>query len=183
MAKAGSTEKVVQEIRRQTRRRFSAEEKIRIVLEGLRGEEGIGALPRRCCMKTLRGWDGLACTSRAPPQQPHYRDEVEASPAPWLARVSSAASPVARHPTSGTTRETHRASLRTPPATGPARSGSHAACGAPRRHTMPSAPAVVKRGGVAGRTSVSQSVGTTGHSVRLNLRPQCPGSGHNQRIL
>ena len=37
MAKAGSTEKVVREIRRHTRRRFSAEEKIRIVLEGLRG--------------------------------------------------------------------------------------------------------------------------------------------------
>jgi|SRR5579871_1495373 len=31
-------EKVVQDIRRKTRRRFSAEEKIRIVLEGLRGE-------------------------------------------------------------------------------------------------------------------------------------------------
>ena len=37
MAKAGSTEKVVREIRRHTRRRCSAEEKIRIVLEGLRG--------------------------------------------------------------------------------------------------------------------------------------------------
>ena len=23
----------------------------------------------------------------------------------------------------------------------------------------------------------------TGHSVRLNLRPQCPGRGHNRRIL
>ena len=44
MTKAGSTEKVVREIRRHTRRRFSAEEKIRIVLEGLRGEEGIAAL-------------------------------------------------------------------------------------------------------------------------------------------
>ena len=33
MAKAGSTEKVVREIRRHTRRRFSAEEKIRIVLD------------------------------------------------------------------------------------------------------------------------------------------------------
>ena len=42
MAKAGSTEKVVREIRRHTRRRFSAEEKIRIVLEGLRGEERVG---------------------------------------------------------------------------------------------------------------------------------------------
>ena len=48
MAKAGSTEKVVREIRRHTRRRFSAEEKIRIVLEGLRGErEHRGALPPR----------------------------------------------------------------------------------------------------------------------------------------
>ena len=47
MAQAGSTEKVVREIRRHTRRRFSAEEKIRIVLEGLRGEESIAALCRR----------------------------------------------------------------------------------------------------------------------------------------
>ena len=47
MAKVGSTEKVVREIRRHTRRRFSAEEKIRIVLEGLRGEESIAALCRR----------------------------------------------------------------------------------------------------------------------------------------
>ncbi len=47
MVKAGSTEKVVREIRRRTRRKFSAEEKIRIVLEGLRGEESIAALCRR----------------------------------------------------------------------------------------------------------------------------------------
>jgi transposase-like protein len=39
-------EKVVQDIRRATRKHYSAEEKIRIVLEGLRGEdigEGCGA--------------------------------------------------------------------------------------------------------------------------------------------
>ena len=47
MAKTGPAEKVVQDIRRQTRRRFSAEEKIRIVLEGLRGEESIATLCRR----------------------------------------------------------------------------------------------------------------------------------------
>ena len=47
MAKTGSAEKVVQDIRRKTRRRFSAEEKIRIVLEGLRGEEGIATPCRR----------------------------------------------------------------------------------------------------------------------------------------
>jgi transposase InsO family protein len=37
----------VKEIRRKTRRRFSAEEKVRIVLEGLRGEESIATLCRR----------------------------------------------------------------------------------------------------------------------------------------
>jgi transposase len=40
-------EKVVRDIRRATRRRFSAEEKIRIVLDGLRGEDSIAELCRR----------------------------------------------------------------------------------------------------------------------------------------
>jgi len=35
----GSAEKHVKEIKRKTRRKYSAEEKIRIVLEGLRGEQ------------------------------------------------------------------------------------------------------------------------------------------------
>ena len=39
MAKKESAEKAVRDIRRKTRRRFSAEEKIRIVIEGLRGED------------------------------------------------------------------------------------------------------------------------------------------------
>ncbi|KFI24157.1 transposase, partial [Haematobacter missouriensis] len=34
-------ERVVKDIRRQTRRHFSAEDKIRIVLEGLRGDDSI----------------------------------------------------------------------------------------------------------------------------------------------
>ncbi|MBW1712061.1 MAG: transposase [Deltaproteobacteria bacterium] len=42
-----STRNVVHEIRRATRRRFSAEEKIRIVLEGLRGSIPITELCRR----------------------------------------------------------------------------------------------------------------------------------------
>ena len=42
-----SAEKAVRDIRRKTRRKFSAEEKIRIVLEGLRGEESIASLGRR----------------------------------------------------------------------------------------------------------------------------------------
>jgi transposase len=40
-------EQVMKDIRRATRRQFSAEEKIRIVLEGLRGEESISELCRR----------------------------------------------------------------------------------------------------------------------------------------
>ena len=40
-------EKTVRDIRRATRRKFSVEEKIRIVLEGLRGEETIAELCRK----------------------------------------------------------------------------------------------------------------------------------------
>jgi len=40
-------EKLVRDIRRATRRHFSAEEKIRIVLEGLRGEDSIAELCRK----------------------------------------------------------------------------------------------------------------------------------------
>lgn len=40
-------DRTVRHIKRQTRRKFSAEEKIRIVLAGLRGEESIAELCRR----------------------------------------------------------------------------------------------------------------------------------------
>ena len=40
-------EQVIKQIRRATRRQFSAEEKIRIVLSGLRGEDSIAELCRR----------------------------------------------------------------------------------------------------------------------------------------
>ena len=40
-------EQVVKDVRRATRRHFSAEDKIRIVLEGLRGEDSIAELCRR----------------------------------------------------------------------------------------------------------------------------------------
>ena len=40
-------EQVVKDIRRQTRRHFSAEDKIRVVLEGLRGEDSIAELCRK----------------------------------------------------------------------------------------------------------------------------------------
>ena len=42
-----SAEKAVRDIRRATRRHYSAEEKIRVVLEGLRGEDSIAELCRR----------------------------------------------------------------------------------------------------------------------------------------
>ena len=42
-----SSESIVREIKRKTRRKFSSEEKIRIVLDGLRGETSISELCRR----------------------------------------------------------------------------------------------------------------------------------------
>ena len=45
--KSDGVEKTVRDIRRATRKQYSAEEKIRIVLEGLRGEESIAELCRR----------------------------------------------------------------------------------------------------------------------------------------
>ncbi len=50
-----SAEETVRDIRRATRRHFSAEEKIRIVLEGLRGEDSIAELCRK---------EGMICGRR-----------------------------------------------------------------------------------------------------------------------
>ena len=47
MSKKAPAEQAVRDIRRKTRKQYSAEEKIRIGLEGLRGEESISALCRR----------------------------------------------------------------------------------------------------------------------------------------
>lgn len=47
MAKEGSAEATIRDIKRKTRRKYSAEEKIRIVVEGLRGEMTIAELCRR----------------------------------------------------------------------------------------------------------------------------------------
>jgi len=40
-------EEIIREIKRQTRRKFTSEEKIRIVLEGMKGEESIATICRR----------------------------------------------------------------------------------------------------------------------------------------
>ena len=45
-------EKIVKDIKRATRKHYSSEEKIRIVLDGLRGEDSIAELCRR---------EGIAC--------------------------------------------------------------------------------------------------------------------------
>ncbi len=42
-----TSERVIRNIRRATRKRYSAEEKIRVVLDGLRGEDSIAELCRR----------------------------------------------------------------------------------------------------------------------------------------
>lgn len=47
MAKEGSAEATIRDIKRKTRRQYSAEEKIRIVVEGLRGDVTIAELCRR----------------------------------------------------------------------------------------------------------------------------------------
>jgi transposase len=47
MSEKESTEKKIRNIRRQNRKKYSAEEKIRIVIEGLRGDESIAELCRR----------------------------------------------------------------------------------------------------------------------------------------
>jgi len=47
MTKETTPESTVKEIRRKTRRKYSSEEKIRIILEGLRGEVSIAELCRK----------------------------------------------------------------------------------------------------------------------------------------
>ena len=47
MSRKDPAEKAIRDIRRKTRKQYSAEEKIRIVLSGLRGEESIAVLCRR----------------------------------------------------------------------------------------------------------------------------------------
>ncbi len=47
MGRKAEADRSINDIRRQTRKRYSAEEKIRIVLAGLRGEDSIAELCRQ----------------------------------------------------------------------------------------------------------------------------------------
>ena len=63
-----SAEQTVRDIRRATRRQYSSEEKIRIVLEGLRGEESIAVLSRE--VVTMRVPSGLKAALYTEPLWP-----------------------------------------------------------------------------------------------------------------
>ena len=47
MEEREGAESIVREIKRKTRRRYNSEEKMRIVLEGLRGEDSIASLCKK----------------------------------------------------------------------------------------------------------------------------------------
>ena len=68
--KKPSSEAAIREIRRRTRKKFSPEEKIRIVLEGLRGEQSISDLCRR---------EGIASNLYYPMEQGLPRGRQEAA--------------------------------------------------------------------------------------------------------
>ena len=75
-----SAEKTVRDIRRATRRRFSAEEKIRIVLEGLRGCTSSKPFGQR-----VLGFKGVSGSSVWPFKQPlvgSVADLVDLPPSP-----------------------------------------------------------------------------------------------------
>ena len=61
-----AADKVVKNIRRKTRQTYSAEEKIRIVLAGLRGEESISVL---CGLVTVTFWPLSSF------RQPFFKDQ------------------------------------------------------------------------------------------------------------
>ena len=64
------SERLVRDIRRATRKQYSAEEKIRIVLDGLRGEVSIAELCRREGRPRSRRRYPRACPRAPPPPQP-----------------------------------------------------------------------------------------------------------------
>ena len=91
-------EQVVKDIRRATRRQFSAEENIRIVLEGVRSEESIAELCRRggIASSMYYGWSkefldagkrrlaGDTARAATSDEVKELRREVQALRWPWL---------------------------------------------------------------------------------------------------
>ena len=73
-SKLDGAEKTVRDIRRATRKHHAAEEKIRIVLEGLRGEDSIAELCRRegIAQSLYYKWSKGCCQSNAN-QSPNSR--------------------------------------------------------------------------------------------------------------
>ncbi len=53
--RASSSEQIIRDIKRKTRKQYGAEEKIRIVLEGLRGEDSIAELKP----PEIRAWNRI----------------------------------------------------------------------------------------------------------------------------
>jgi transposase len=92
-----SAEKTVRDIRRNTRRHHSAEEKIRIVLEGLRGEVSIAELwrkegikqnlytggPRSFRKPARNGWLATRPVRRPPTRSRSSRPRPASSRRPW----------------------------------------------------------------------------------------------------
>jgi len=62
-----TAESLVKDIRRRTRKHHSADEKIRIVLKGLRGEDSIAELCRRVRIATSSGREGDRTSRTATP--------------------------------------------------------------------------------------------------------------------
>jgi transposase-like protein len=73
MSKKNNPESVVHEIKRKTRRKYSAEEKICIVLQGLRGEESIAELLLRNRFLKKR----LTCLGQRIGRAMRYRQAVK----------------------------------------------------------------------------------------------------------
>src|SRR5262249_53836017 len=69
---------VLKSIRRATRRHFSAEDKIRILLEGLRGEDSIAELCRRevSLLKSPQGRERLVIFAGQPYRRGHGVDSL-----------------------------------------------------------------------------------------------------------
>jgi transposase len=95
--KKQAAENAIRDIRRATRRHFSAEERIRIVLEGLRDEESIAELCRRegIASSMYYGWSGASCLLEPVPAP---GSSSEAQLAVWIADFRAQQSDVESDP-------------------------------------------------------------------------------------